>query len=39
MQWEGKIWEAATLKITDVTIDGKLNASVLGEVFQFSFHK
>lgn len=39
MQWEGKIWEAAMLKITDVTIDGKLNVSVLGEVLQFSFHK
>jgi len=39
MQWEGEIWEAAMLKITDVTIDGKLNMSVLGEVLQLSFHK
>lgn len=39
MQWEGKIWEAAMLKITDVTIDSKLNMSVLGKILQLSFHK
>lgn len=38
-QWEGGIWKAAMLKITDVTIDGKLNTSVLGEVLQLNFHK
>lgn len=29
MQWEGRIWEEAMLKITDVTIDSTLNMSVL----------
>lgn len=36
MQWESKIWEEAILKIIDVTIDSKLNMSVLDEVLQLS---
>lgn len=39
MQWEGEIWEAAMLKVTDVIIDSKLNMSVLGKILQPSFHK
>lgn len=39
MQWEGRIWEEAMLKITDVTIDRKLNMSVLDEVLQLNFQK
>lgn len=29
MQWEGKIWEEAMLKITDGSINSMLNVSVL----------
>lgn len=39
MQWEGKIWEEAMLKITGATIESKLNMSVLDEVLQLSFQK
>lgn len=39
MQREGEIWDGAMLKITDVTVDNKLNRSVLGEVLLHNFHK